>query len=314
MAPVPRQRTARLAVLGSSVPRAHRSGSRTNRALRARLAALALVLVSLALVTAYFRESPEGLLHGAQRVTGSVVAPFEIAAERVARPFRDAYGYFSDLFAAKEENEVLRQQLDALRGQAIESETAIKENEDLRKILRYVDAPRFPNDFRPVVSRVIVRPQSIFRQEVVVAAGSTAGVRRNDPVVTHQGLVGIVTEVTPRSAKVRLLTDQQSGASARVLETGASGIAVHGPSDSSTLVLDRVPKEARVERGNIVITAGSRVGKYESLFPRGIPIGVVTAVSQRDVDLYKRVQVTPVVDFDALDEVIVLVEKRRGKR
>ena len=282
--------------------------------MRARLVAIALVLVSLALLTVYFRESSGGVLHGAQRIVASVVAPFEVAAERVARPFRDAYGYAADLIDAKGENAELRAQLETLRRQAIENNTAAEENEELVRILRYVRGPDFPADYRPVVTRVIVRPQTVFSQEVVVAAGSEHGVRPEDPVVTPTGLVGVVTEVAPNSSKVRLLTDQQSAASARVLETGAAGVVLHGPSDSSTLVLDRVPKDALVEKGNIVITAGSRVHRFESLFPRGIPIGVVTAVSQRDVDLYKRVQVTALVDFESLDEVIVLAEKQGGPK
>ena len=272
------------------------------------------MLVSLALLTVYFRESSGGALHGAQRIVASVVAPFEVAAERVARPFRDGYGYVADLLTAKGENAELREQLEALRRQAIVNRTAAEENEELVRILKYVRGPDFPADYRPLVTRVIVRPQTVFSQEVVVAAGSKHGVRRDDPVVTPKGLVGVVTEVTPSSSKVRLLTDQQSAASARVLETGAGGIVLHGSSDSSTLVLDRVPKDALVEKGNIVITAGSRGGRFESLFPRGIPIGVVTAVSQRDVDLYKRVQVSALVDFDALDEVIVLTEKRGASK
>ena len=311
---MPRQRTARLAVVSSSVPRVDRSRSRRERPVKARAVALALVLVSLALVTLYFRESAGGPLHGAQRIVASVVAPFEVAAERVARPFRDASGYFSDLFAAKGENAELRAQLEALRRQAVENQTAAEENEDLRRIARFVEGPRFPDDFKPVVTRVIVRPQTIFRQEIVVAAGARHGIRVDDPVVTPAGLVGTVTDATPTSAKVRLLTDQQSAASAVVLGSRASGVVRHGPSDSSTLALDFVAKDALVEKGDLVVTAGSRVGKYESLFPRGIPIGIVSAVSQRDVDLYKRVQVSALVDFDSLDEVIVLVEKRRGKR
>jgi rod shape-determining protein MreC len=62
---------------------------------------------------------------------------------------------------------------------------------------------------------------------------------------------------------------------------------------------------------DLVITAGWRSGQLESLYPRGIPIGTVESVGQQDVDLYKRIQVAPLVDFDSLAEVIVLVAKGR---
>jgi rod shape-determining protein MreC len=286
---------------------------RSGGPLRARVVALGLVLLSLALVTVYFRESSDGALHEAQRVAVSVLTPFEVAAERVARPFRDAWGWASDVLDAKEENEELRAEVEELRRQAILNATAAQENEELREALDYVSGPRFPDDFTPVVTRIIVQPQNVFRQEVVVAAGSSDGIRPDDPVVTNEGLVGTVTEVTPSSAKVRLLIDQQSAASALVLETEAAGIVQRGLSES-TLSLDRVPKDERVEEGNTVVTAGSGVEEYESLYPRGIPICVVASVSQRDIDAFKTIQCIPLVDFDSLHEVIVLVEKRRPKR
>jgi rod shape-determining protein MreC len=275
------------------------------------LVAAVLVLCSLALITVYFRESEGGTLHSAQRIGLSVAMPFEVAGERIARPFRDAWGWTSDLVGAKQENEKLRKQIEALRQRVIQEQTAVSENDRLRDLLGFVDGPSFPAGFTGVSTRVVGRPPSAYNQDVLIAAGSSAGVRRNDPVVTQDGLVGLVTNVTSNGAKVTLLTDQSSAVSAIVLESGAAGLVRHGPSDSSALVLDRVGKDEFVEEGNLVITAGWRSGKLESLYPRGIPVGMVKSVGQQDVDLYKRIQVTPLVNFDALAEVIVLVPKKR---
>jgi len=275
------------------------------------LVAAVLVLCSLALITVYFRESEGGTLHSAQRIGLSVAMPFEVAGERIVRPFRDAWGWTSDLVGAKQENEKLREQVEALRQRVIQEQTAVSENDRLRDLLGFVDGPSFPAGFTGVSTRVVGRPPSAYNQEVLIAAGSSAGVRRNDPVVTQDGLVGLVTNVTSNGAKVTLLTDQSSAVSAIVLESGAAGLVRHGPSDSSALVLDRVGKDEFVEEGNLVITAGWRSGKLESLYPRGIPVGMVKSVGQQDVDLYKRIQVAPLVNFDALAEVIVLVPKKR---
>jgi rod shape-determining protein MreC len=276
-----------------------------------RLVAAVLVLFSLALITVYFRESEEGTLHSAQRIGLSVAMPFEVAGERIARPFRDAWGWTSDLVGAKQENEKLRKQVEALRQRVIQEQTAVSENDRLRDLLSFVDGPSFPAGFSGVSTRVVGRPPSAYNQQVLIAAGSSAGIRRNDPVLTQDGLVGLVTNVTSNGAKVTLLTDQSSAVSAIVLESGSAGLVRHGPSDSSALVLDRVGKDEFVEEGNLVITAGWRSGKLESLYPRGIPVGMVKSVGQQDVDLYKRIQVAPLVNFDALAEVIVLVPKKR---
>jgi rod shape-determining protein MreC len=265
------------------------------------------VLLSLALITVYFRESSEdGALHEAQRIGVSILTPFEVAGERISRPFRDAWGWASDLVGAKEENARLQQELEDIRKRYIESQTAAAENEQLKADLAYIEGPAFPAGYEAVSTAVIAKPPSIFAQQVTLAAGSSNGVRLDDPVVTDEGLVGIVTDVTSNAAQVQLLTDQDSHVSARVLGGDAFGIVERGPSDGSTLVLNRVPKDRVVNDDDIVITSGWRVGNLTSLYPRGIPIGKVSGVSRRDVDLYTRIQVTPFVDFDSLEHVIVL--------
>jgi rod shape-determining protein MreC len=271
------------------------------------------VLVSIALVTVYFRESEGGTLHGAQRIGVSVAMPFEVAGERIARPFKDAFGWASDLLGAKSENAKLKKEVEDLRTQVVANETAAQENKRLQELLGYVDGPRFPENYSGVATRVVARPPTAYDQEMLVAAGSESGIQVNDPVVTEEGLVGLVTDVTSNGAKVTLLTDQSSAVSAMVLESGAAGIVRHGPSDPSALILDRVGKDALVQEGDLVITAGWRSGSLESLYPRGIPIGTVKSVGQQDVDLYKRIQIAPLVNFDALSDVIVLVPNTRPK-
>jgi rod shape-determining protein MreC len=275
--------------------------------------AAVLVLVSLGLITVYFRESSEGPLHAAQRIGVSVLMPFEVAGERVARPFRDGWAYLSDLFDAKSENDELEAEVEELRERLIAEQIAARENERLREQLDYISGPTFPGDYEPIVARVVGRPSSPYEQEVLIAAGTDAGVRKDAPVVTEDGLVGLVTDVTSNSAKVTLLTDQQSNVSAVVLESNAPGIVRHGPS-ASTLILDRVGKDQLVKEGNLVVTAGWRAERLESLYPPGIPIGKVKSVGQQDVDLFKRIQIAPLVDFDSLAEVIVLREKPEARR
>jgi rod shape-determining protein MreC len=127
-------------------------------------------------------------------------------------------------------------------------------------------------------------------------------------VITEDGLVGIVTKVSPDAAQIALLTDQSVAVSATDLLSGARGV-VRPASAGSGLVLDRVPKEEVVAEGDTIITVGWRSGELASLYPLGIPIGTVTSVGQQDIDLYKRIQVAPFVDFDGLSEVIVLVKQ-----
>ena len=268
-----------------------------------------LVLLSLVLITVYFRESAGGGLHRAQGTGATVLRPFEIAAERVARPFRDAYNWTSDLFSAQSENGRLKAQLAQYRQLYVQNESAVAENARLRQLLQLQDAPTYPRDFRQVNARIVAHAPSDFDQQVVIEAGSSKGLRLHDPVMTADGLVGELTRVTPTEAKVTLLTDETSFVSATDLTTGARGIVRHGQGAGNSLVLDHVAKEQHVSEGDLIITSGSQAGKLPSIYPHGLPIGVVTSVGQSDTALYKQIQVAPAVDFSALDSLAVLVSK-----
>jgi rod shape-determining protein MreC len=267
-----------------------------------------LVLLSLALITVSFREQSDGPLHDAQGAVASVLQPLEIAVERVARPFRDAYAWTKDLFQARSENERLRTENEQLKQQVIQNESALQHNVILEQLLDYRGAPAFPDDYVGVATQVISQPVGAFKQEIVVAAGSADGVVPGAPVVTAAGLVGTVTTLNEGAARVRLITDQSSAVSAIDLRTRASGIVE--PQSGGALMLDRVSKEEVVREGDEIVTAGWRSGQLSSLYPKGILVGRVTFVGGLSTDLYQQVLIRSDVDFTALDSVLVLVSTK----
>jgi rod shape-determining protein MreC len=304
----------RVAALGSPVRRtvAPSYSSRTAGPLKRRLVVGLLLLTSLAMITVYFRESPNGGLHDFQSVAASAMRPFEVGAQRVARPFRDAYGWVAGLFHAKSENEKLRQQLEDLRQQMIQNAAAARDYEEVVKLLRYKQGPKFPQDFsgdKAVAASVLSNPEGEFVQRITIAAGSSSGIRRYDAVVTADGLVGHISQVLRDQALVTLITDKESAVSARDVSTGALGVLRHG--EGSALFLDRVPKNKRVKSPDLIVTAGRRQGRLPALYPQGIQIGYVASVGQTDIDPYQDVQVVPFVDFTDLDSVLVLVGSER---
>jgi rod shape-determining protein MreC len=307
---VPRDRTVRLAVLGSSVQRPHpqKLSARTGPALRRRIVMGCLVLLSLVLITAYFREPADGGLHAAQGAGASALRPFQVGIERVVRPFRDAWGWFDGLLEAKADNERLVEELTALRQELAQNKAASQQNAHLRQQLGIDAPPRF--DLVPAV--ILSHAAKQFEQEVVVSVGSDDGVEVNDPVVTAKGLVGRVVHVTSGTARVTLLTDESTYVSAEDADTGAKGLVGAGRAGSGSLVLDMVDKRFEVADGDTVVTSGSRRGEEPSLYPRGIPIGEVSSVGRSDTEIYMQIQVRPFVDFGSLDAVTVLASKERN--
>lgn len=274
----------------------------------------ALLIVSLILITVYFRESGGGALHGVQSAGATALRPFQVGAERVARPFQDAYNWFRGLADAKSQRDRLRLANDKLERRVIQYRIAARENRILRRELGYISAPNFPSSYLPLTAAVISKPPSQFEQKIVLGAGSANGVRYNSPVVTADGLVGRVTGVTRHTAQVTMLTDEDSAVSAIDLNTNAQGIVRHAQGAGDTLYLDRVAKQDPVHIGDPVITSGWQTGTLTSLYPRGIPIGRVSSVSRSDTSLYPYVQVAPLVDFNALDSGIVLVRKSQASQ
>jgi len=270
-----------------------------------------LVLLSLVLITIYFREPAGGGLHGVQSTGATVLRPFEVGAERVARPFRDAYGYFAGLIHAKSQNEKLRRQVDILSQQVIQNANAAAESVELKRELRYVHSPEFPQNFKYVAAAVASRPPSEFQQQVGITAGSSNGIRLNDPVVTPDGLVGKITHVARSTAQVTLLTDPTIQVSALDLNTAARGVVKPGQG-RDTLSLTRVDKAQMLNEGDLIETQGWYTKGLTSVYPKGIAIGQVTGASLSEVGLYWQAQVDPRVDFGSLQSVLVLIPKSRG--
>jgi rod shape-determining protein MreC len=307
---VPRNRTVRVAVLGSSVQRTATSGYPSSRssALKRRIVVGVLVLLSLVLITVSFRSTA---LDGAQGTAAGILRPFEVAADRVSRPFGDAVGWAHGLVDAKSENERLRAEVEKLRLQVIQDESAVQQNVNLKSQLHYRGPPSVAN-FDRVHTVVLTNPQDAIDQTVTIGAGAADGLAQGNVVVSPTGgLVGTVDRVFAHVAHVTLLTDNESAVTAIDLTyPTAVGIVEPGGGGSDVLMLDLVSKTKYVAVGDTIITAGSiGKGKLPSMFPRGIPIGTVTSQRNNDVNPFKNIQVQPVVDFSSLQSVIVLVPK-----
>ena len=277
---------------------------------RRRRAVLGLLVgLSLILLTAYFGESAGGGLHALQRGVLQVLAPIQEGASQALKPFRDAVGWFGDTLDAKSERDRLKKENRNLRGQVIGGQSAVQENVQLKSLLG-LDKSRELASFRPVTARVIGRSPTVWYGTINLDRGSSSGVRVNQPVVAGDGLVGKVTSVTPGASQVTLITDQTSGVSAKITDSGIGGIVQPAAGDPNDLLLEFVSGKQKIAKGEAVVTAGSTASKLESLFPPGIPIGSVSRVEDAELNLYQRVHIRPYSDLRKLDFVQVLTRPR----
>ena len=260
-----------------------------------------LLLLSVAMLTLYFRESDRGVAHGVQGTVLRVVAPLQSGTARATKPFRDAWNWVADLFSAKAENMRLERELEQLRAGLAQELTTQAENKQLREMLAFQEDLVYPRGVELVTGRVVARSTSAWYSTVTINVGGSRGVDVYDPVVCGAGLVGRVTAVNATTAQVMLITDQLSYVDAMVEPGGAQGIV--GGSVAGDITLQYVDKNEKVKVGQYVVTSG----RNSTVFVRGIPIGTVESVGKQEVELYQSIAVRPAVDFRKLDLVQVIV-------
>jgi rod shape-determining protein MreC len=301
-------------VLASSVQRSKPvpRPSQARRALIRRTIVVALVLVALTLITISFRSPTSGALHDLQGAGSTALRPFQIAATRVAQPFRDAYDYLDGLTSAKSENARLKRQNAELRQAALSAAGRAAKYPAVLKLLNFEQGPTFPNDYRPVNAAVISYPSGPFTHTITIEAGSSSGLRVSTPVVSGDGLVGRVSNVFPDTAIVTLLTDPDSFVAARDLRNGVRGGIKEGPS-GGTLELAEVPKQFAVKEGDEIVTDGTHNARYPDIYPYGIPIGRVSSVGVTDTATFLQVQVQPFANLGSLDAVAALVSTKHRR-
>jgi rod shape-determining protein MreC len=255
----------------------------------------ALVVVALVVTTVWYREGSDGPLHVTRRVLVAASQPFATAGTWIAGPFRAVGGWASglgvnsaDYTALKEKNLKLEEQLAALQ-------EAKLENDRIRALVDFAAAQQLPT----IGARIIGRPTDSRQRVILIDRGSSSGVKRGDTVIAAGGLVGQVIEVTSWNAQVRLVSDSSSGATALVQRTRVNGI-VRGALDGP-LMFEFVQPELAPVVGDVLVTSG-----LGGVYPKGIVVGDVTAVSAPQSDLYPTISVASRVDIDRIEEVLVL--------
>jgi rod shape-determining protein MreC len=283
------------------------------KVIRRRRAVLIVLLgISLVLLTAYFGESTSGALHGLGRGARTVLKPIEKGASTAAKPFRDLFNFVGDAFGAKGENKKLKKQLAQARARLAAAQTAVRDNEQLRALVNLHTRPGFPQGTRPETARVIARSPTDWYSTIQIDKGRDDGIRRNQPVITGDGLIGRVTDTTSGTATVTLITDGSSAVSAQIMPDGSNGSVRPAVGDPNDLQLDYVQKGHAITKGQVVVTSGFKAGRLESLYPRGIPIGTVRSANPNEVETYLRVHIQPFADFRRVDYVQVLTAKPSG--
>jgi rod shape-determining protein MreC len=194
------------------------------------------------------------------------------------------------------DNERLRAELLELRRSELRREGLEQENEELARALAF--ARRQGAGLRPV--EVVYADYGSWLRALIlhVGEGAAPAVRLNQPVLTDEGLVGRVVRRAGAYVKVQLVNDRAAAVGVQLERSRRQGV-LRG-SKAGELLIDFVPRQAEIEVGERVLTAG-----IDGVYPRGIPVGTVAAVEPGS-EAFHRIVVRPAVDFSRLTFVYLL--------
>lgn len=188
----------------------------------------------------------------------------------------------------------LRTENAQFKEQLVDLEELRLENKRLMALLSF-SAQR---EERMVAARVIGVDASSWFRSITIDRGSSDQLREGMAVVSAYGVVGRIVTCTPHSSRVLLVVDASSKLSTLIERTRARAIC---RGDGDGMSLDFLPLTDDVQVGDLLITSGLGGG-----FPKGLIVGTVTRVDKRGYDMFQSVKVEPAVDFEHLEEILVI--------
>ncbi len=228
--------------------------------------------------------------------------------------FSEVGGAASDFFQGVtsyreilEENRNLREELasrDNFRQQLLELQ---KENYRLREMLGFKER----TEYELLPAEVIARDPTHWFETIVINKGHYHDIEENMAVVTAEGLVGNVFQVSRNSSRVLLLTDSRRAVSIlvqRSRDPGTAGIVEGYPEEEGFLRVINLPPEANIQPGDSIISSG-----MGGIFPKGLIVGQVMEVDKDQYGLLQQAVVRPAVNFNRLEEVFIVMDMVGGE-
>lgn len=255
-----------------------------------------LLVISLVLVVVYAREGEEGPLHTIQDSTSALSSPLSSIGAASSSLAASATASLEDLTADGQTMNQLQESNATLSQMVVELEEYRQEANRLESLIGLHDAYGFTS----VAARVTGYSSDSYNRIITIDVGSASGVTEGLPVMGTTGVVGQVISVSTYSSQVRLLNDVQSGVAVMLQSSRSEGIL--SGSVEGVLYLEGVDEGVEVTEGEAVITSGLGGGYF-----RGLVIGTVSKVEQRQGDATRTIVITPNASFDNISEVLVVL-------
>ena len=237
-------------------------------------------------------------------LAGYIFIPMQQGINTTGEWIFDTANDFRTLSDVLEENKKLKAQVDELTVLLTNSKLDTYELENLRELLALDE--KYPT-YEKIAASVIAKSSNNWFSTFTINRGSDDGIAVGMNVIAGSGLVGIVTDVGANYAKVRSIIDDSSKVSAMIPSTG-DNFTVTG--NLKTMNESMVITFSELRDGDNEVKVGDPVvtSYVSDRYQQGILIGYVTSIESSSNNLTKIGTITPVVDFEHLEEVLVITK------
>ena len=260
-----------------------------------------IALAAVALLTLVLLKLPARTTTRLKVGIGSVFLPaFGLtgSSQRAVEKAADSMVSRKDLLKQMRDLEAQNQQL---RVRAMQWESVATENLRLRQQL---GLPRIRADWNLRLARVVARDPANWWRSLKIDLGARDGIVTNAPVLTPEGLVGRISEVSFAQSQVVLLGDPDCRVAVMVEETREHGVIAPesaGPLDDSLVdIAFLLSRSSQLKAGQRIVTSG-----HGGIFPKGIPVGHVVDSRSVGYGLYTEARAKLAVNIGTLEEVFV---------
>lgn len=238
---------------------------------------------------------------------GYVFIPMQRGINYVGSWISDKADNLKNMADVMEENQKLKAQVDSLTSELNTIKLEQYELDNLREVLELDQ--KYPS-YEKVAANVIGKDTGNWFSTFTIDKGTKDGIEVDMNVIAGSGLVGIVTDVGPNYAKVRSIIDDTSKVSGMVLTTSDRCI-IHGDlqemNENQNILLTDLKDTDEVAVGDPVVTS-----YISDKYLQGILIGYINTLEVDSNNLTKSGTVTPAVDFEHIEEVLVILDKKES--
>ena len=239
-------------------------------------------------------------------VMGSVVVPLQEGMNSIGEWVGNKSDALKTVRKLKKENAKLSNKVAELT----EENSLLAQNKyELERLRDMYQLDKDYSSYPKIGANVISKDAGNFFNIFTINKVSDDGIKKDMNVISGGGLVGLVFEVGKNSAKVRSIIDDESSTSVSFPNTSETAI-VSGDlklMKDNLMNITEISKDAKIAEGDMVVTS-----KISNKFLPGILVGYVMKTSKDPNELTQSGQITPVVDFQHIDEVLVITTLKEG--